>query len=333
MYHAFPFRALFASAVLAVGIVSCAAASGEGTDSKSETLQSAQGQTASAGAAERPTMSSDSATASQAAIDRAAIEAYLKDSGINADWKPNGMAVAVEKQGDGPAVKAGDVVRVHYTGQLLDGKVFDSSVERGDPLEFPIGQGRVIRGWDEGIPMFNVGGKGTLFIPSELGYGARSIPGAIPANSVLVFDIEVIDAFDPAEKAKRDQAAGEAAVKAYVEAQGLKTQVTESGLHYVIDAQGSGVQAEAGKTVFVHYTGRFTDGNVFDSSVERGEPLSFPLGQRQVIAGWDEGIALFKKGGKGTLIIPPHLGYGSRNNGPIPANSVLVFEIELVDVQ
>jgi peptidylprolyl isomerase len=325
--------ALFASALLAAGVVSCAATTGEGNAADSETLQSASAQTSSAGAAERPPMPADSATEAHRVIDREAIEAYLKESGIKAEWKPNGMAVAVEEQGDGAAVKAGDVVRVHYTGSLLDGSVFDSSVERGEPLEFPIGQGRVIRGWDEGIPLFNVGGKGTLFIPSELGYGSRGFPGAIPEYSVLIFDIEVIDAFDPAERAKKAQAEGVKAVEEYVLQNGLKTEVTESGLHYIIEEAGTGTQAEAGKTVSVHYTGRFTDGKVFDSSVDRGEPISFPLGQGRVIPGWDEGIALFKVGGKGQLIIPPHLGYGAQARGPIPGNSVLVFDIELVDVQ
>jgi FKBP-type peptidyl-prolyl cis-trans isomerase len=109
---------------------------------------------------------------------------------------------------------------------------------------------------------------------------------------------------------------------------------TASGLEYIEIEAGTGAQAQAGKTVSVHYTGKFPDGKVFDSSVSRGEPISFPLGQGRVIKGWDEGIALMKVGGKAQLIIPPELGYGERGaGGAIPPNATLVFDVELVDVK
>ena len=109
---------------------------------------------------------------------------------------------------------------------------------------------------------------------------------------------------------------------------------TTSGLEYVETLAGTGAQAKAGDTVRVHYTGKFLDGKVFDSSVSRGEPLEFPLGKGRVIKGWDEGIALMKVGGKAQLIIPPALGYGERGaGGAIPPNSTLVFDVELVSVK
>ena len=109
---------------------------------------------------------------------------------------------------------------------------------------------------------------------------------------------------------------------------------TTSGLEYIEVEAGTGVQAETGKTVSVHYTGKFQDGKVFDSSISRGEPITFPLGKGRVIKGWDEGIALMKVGGKAQLIIPPDLAYGERGaGGVIPANATLVFDVELVDVK
>jgi FKBP-type peptidyl-prolyl cis-trans isomerase len=109
---------------------------------------------------------------------------------------------------------------------------------------------------------------------------------------------------------------------------------TASGLEYVEVTAGTGQQAVAGKTVSVHYTGKLTDGKVFDSSYTRGEPIEFPLGAGRVIKGWDEGIALMKVGGKATLTIPPELGYGARGaGGVIPPNATLVFEVELVSIK
>ena len=110
---------------------------------------------------------------------------------------------------------------------------------------------------------------------------------------------------------------------------------TPSGLEYNEVEAGTGAQAEAGKTVSVHYTGKLQDGKVFDSSVSRGEPITFPLGAGRVIKGWDEGIALMKIGGKAQLTIPPNLAYGERGagGGVIPPNATLVFDVELVEVK
>jgi FKBP-type peptidyl-prolyl cis-trans isomerase len=111
------------------------------------------------------------------------------------------------------------------------------------------------------------------------------------------------------------------------------TTKTSSGLEYIDLTVGTGTVAVSGKNVAVHYTGWLTNGKKFDSSVDRGQPFQFSLGAGKVIKGWDEGVAGMKIGGKRKLIIPPNLGYGTRNMGSIPPNSTLIFEVELLGVQ
>ncbi len=109
---------------------------------------------------------------------------------------------------------------------------------------------------------------------------------------------------------------------------------TQSGLYYKILEKGSGAKAQKGKTVSVHYTGALENGQVFDSSYKRNQPIEFSLGVGQVISGWDEGISLLNVGDRARFIIPPHLGYGTRGaGGVIPPNAVLVFDVELKNVK
>lgn len=113
--------------------------------------------------------------------------------GIEPIVTPTGLKVYVVEEGTGEQAQPGRMVSVHYHGQLEDGTKFDSSFERGEPIEFMLGQGRVIPGWEEGIAMLNAGAKAQLVIPSELAYGDRGAGGVIPPGATLVFDVELLE--------------------------------------------------------------------------------------------------------------------------------------------
>ncbi|MEM7537073.1 MAG: FKBP-type peptidyl-prolyl cis-trans isomerase [Chloroflexota bacterium] len=227
----------------------------------------------------------------------------------------------VIEEGTGVQPQSGDIVSVHYTGMLEDGTVFDSSHNRGQPFTFGLGQGQVIQGWDMGIALMKVGGKAELIIPSDLGYGERGAGGVIPPNATLIFEVELMDVQPGPPAAPTEVAEGD-----YTE--------TESGLKYYDFEEGEGELAQAGQTVSVHYTGWLQQGGMFDSSLSRGQPIQFRLGQGQVIPGWDEGLSTMKPGGKRQLVIPPELAYGDGGYGNvIPGGSTLIFEVELISAQ
>jgi FKBP-type peptidyl-prolyl cis-trans isomerase FkpA len=130
-------------------------------------------------------------------------------------------------------------------------------------------------------------------------------------------------------KIKKLKKADEKTITEYISSHQLNATSTGSGLYYVISSQGTGVQPVSTSTVTVKYKGYFTDGKTFDQSPDTG--ATFPL--YNVIKGWQEGIPLFKKGGKGMLLIPSALGYGEKGTFGVPANSVLIFDVELLDVK
>jgi thimet oligopeptidase len=218
-----------------------------------------------------------------------------------------------------------DKVMVHYTGWLEDGTMFDSSVDRGEPITFPLN--RVIPGWTEGVGRMNVGDKFKLRIPSELGYGTRG-GRTIPPNATLIFDVELIDINPISSFAKvppMEQLPGDAVTG--------DISRSDSGLQWYDIVEGDGETPTGPESsVEVHYTGWLTDGTKFDSSVDRGETISFSL--NGVIAGWTEGVGSMKVGGKRKLIIPANLGYGDRGaGGLIPGGATLIFDVELISTK
>ncbi|MBP9111803.1 MAG: FKBP-type peptidyl-prolyl cis-trans isomerase [Polyangiaceae bacterium] len=211
-----------------------------------------------------------------------------------------------------------DTVKVHYSGWTKDGKLFDSSLSRGEPTEFPLNG--VIKGWTEGVQLMVEGEKRRFWIPAKLAYGEKPAMVGAPSGD-LTFDVELLS-FKKAPKPP--------AVPTDVAALPATAKKTASGLGYRVLKAGTGkVHPKPENKVTVHYTGWTTDGKMFDSSVTRGEPTSFPLGN--VIKGWTEGLQLMVEGESTRFWIPANLAYGDSPRPGAP-KGMLVFDVELLSI-
>ena len=229
----------------------------------------------------------------------------------DAEKTASGLASKVLEKGTGTdRPRASDDVKVHYTGWTTDGKMFDSSVKRGEPTTF--GLGNVIPGWTEGVQLMAVGEKRRFWIPEELAYKGR--PGA--PQGMLVFDVELLEIQRGPE------------VPDNLAAPPAEAKKTKSGMHYLVLEKGTGTKKPtAGDGVKVHFTAWSQDGKLLDSTKKRGEPASFPLDQ--VIPGWAEALPMMTVGEKARFWIPSELARRGPAGGP---EGNLVFDFELIDV-
>jgi FKBP-type peptidyl-prolyl cis-trans isomerase len=229
--------------------------------------------------------------------------------------KPNNMKLKVEDlvAGTGRKAETGDTLIVDYTGWISGiSQPFEKSTLHNKPFEFVLGKGEVIPGWDQGLSGMKVGGTRKLTIPPDLAYGAEGT-GRIPPDATLIFEVELLDVITPLAELP-------------------PTSVKELNVEELV--VGTGTEAKVGNTIRVHYTGWLENGTKFDSSLDKGKPIEFVLGDGQVIAGWEQGLIGMKVGGKRKLTIPPDLGYGAKGlRNYIPQNAALIFEVELLAVK
>jgi FKBP-type peptidyl-prolyl cis-trans isomerase FkpA len=170
-----------------------------------------------------------------------------------------------------------------------------------------------------------------FILPSEKIYFSIGVDEVVTLQEMQAR--EVAANLQQEENMKTQKAKEISEITEYFKKDGHSPVPSSDGLFLIITEAGEGVPPSNGKTVNVHYTGKLLNGTVFDSSVERGQPFQFKLGQGQVIKGWDLGIALLKPGEKAILGIPSWLAYGARGTGPIPANSPLIFEVQLISYE
>ena len=254
--------------------------------------------------------------------DIALIEMYLADNSISATTHSTGLVYTIEDEGNGENPSIDNYIFVKYKGYFLDGTVFDQTPE-GDTSVFKLNE--LIAAWQIGVPLLGKGGKGTFYCPSALAFGnVGSGTGSVPANTVTVFEIELIDFTN-------QPGIEEFFIQEYIKENDLMdVQKDSSGIYYVIEELGMGEHPTVQDTVEVAYTGYLLNGDVFDGTNE-GATATFPL--LGLIQGWQIAVPKLKEGGKGTFFMPSAVGYGNQITGNIPANSVLVFDIELVDIK
>jgi len=247
----------------------------------------------------------------------------------------SGLKYVDEKPGEGREAKQDNVVTINYRAWMANDStdifsdwtsdttkfayLVGDSYSKGKAIKFVLGENLFIKGLDEGILGMKTGGIRAVFIPSKLAYGRKGMY-PILANSDLKVVVELLEVKNKIITKMWD-----------IDPSNLKA--TENGLKYGIVNEGQGSYPSNGNAVMINYTGYLQDSTKFYSSVEIDEPFEFVVGGKQVIDGLNEGVRLLKKGGKARLILPPSLAYKNISLPQIPANSTLIFDLELLDIK
>jgi FKBP-type peptidyl-prolyl cis-trans isomerase FkpA len=257
----------------------------------------------------------------QLAKDKEIINSYLTSKGITARPDPGNLGVMYATTAAGTGISpqyAADSIVMNYTLKLVPS---EKEIEKSpSPQKFSMVN--LITGMQIGLLMMKEGEKGSIFIPSGLGYGAVD-KGAIPANSVLLFEVDLQRVIPQLRK-------DTIAINSYLVGKNLLNTVSKdpSGLRYLVTVEGTGARPTSSSTVTVKYTGKLmSNETVFDQSASANLPLA------QVIKGFQIGLTKFPVGSKVTLYIPSVLGYGFYVNGPVPSNSNLIFDVEVLSTR
>lgn len=241
----------------------------------------------------------------------------------------------------------GDVVSMHIHIHVGDSVLFDSrKMNNAEPIQFPMPAPAFKGDVSEGFMMLTPGDSAIfrISLDSLKKAGAQILPWMKPGDkieyNVVLVSVKSQQAMKQEQQAHASQQVGkdDAILQDYFKKNGINPTKTASGLYYTIEKEGAGETAKPGQQVTVNYTGRTMDGKPFDSNVDpqfqHVQPFPFMLGQGAVIPGWDEGVALMKKGTKGKLFIPSTLAYGQNSPSPaIPKDAILIFDIEVTNIE
>lgn len=242
------------------------------------------------------------------------------------------------KEANAPHI--GDIIAIKFKYENSKGELIEESDLFRTQLKEPSHAGGCI---EDALALMHKGDSALFLIKAEDYYtqtrGVR-LPKELDPTENLRFYIKLVNimSFDEFEKERHaarisDERFEDKLLEEYLERTNTTVEPTSSGMYYIVKKEGTGLSPVPGKKVTVHYTGTFIDGQIFDSSYERKKPFTFKLGVGEVIKGWDEGIYKMKVGGKAKLIIPSSLAYGDQQVGPVPPNTTLVFDVELISVE
>jgi FKBP-type peptidyl-prolyl cis-trans isomerase len=260
----------------------------------------------------------------------------------------NGLEYRIVKDEKGeqkPSI--GDLVQIHLHIKANDSVMFDTrKMNNNQPIEIPVMTSAFKGDWTEGLTMMTAGDSAVFRVSADsIKKRMGELPPFIKEGDKIVYEVVMVSVKSQAQaqKEQQDQASKQGGIddqilREYFAKNNLQPQKTESGLYYIIDKEGTGETVKKNQTVSVMYTGKTLDGQTFDSNIDaqfgHTDPLEFPVGTGSVIAGWDEGIQLLKKGSKARLFIPSQLAYGQQSPSPsLPANSILMFDVEVKDIK
>lgn len=267
---------------------------------------------------------------------------------------PNGLEYKMLYDAPGnKKAKVGDFVRMHLKASMDDSLMSDSRKDNGGmPFDFPLQEPTFDGDFMSAVPMFSVGDSAIILLPVDKWMVEMTkkglvtdTPDVLRNRKYMKYEFHVVDIMTPEEKEKDNKANIAAQAKKddellqqYFTKNNIQAKRTASGLYYRIVSEGTGETLKPGQTAEMKYIGSTLDGKVFDANMgkeaKRSEPFPVPVGAGQVIAGWDEGLQLLKKGSRAFLYLPSALAYGPKAMGEmIPANSVLIFEVEVVGTQ
>ena len=265
----------------------------------------------------------------------------------------NGLYYQFFTIGNGVQPQPGELVDVSISCMVNDTTVIFPKIDN----TFPIGSSLFPGDLFEGLAMMHVGDSASFIVNIDSTFikmfNMPEMLEEFKSTDILRFEVRMDDCYSETEYPERYAAKVKKSMEEkisqmkvdypvetekaaqqladYFAKNKIKAKPTASGLYYVKTQDGNGEKPKVGQMVEVHYTGKLLDGTVFDSSIERGEPIFVPIGVGQVIPGWDEGIMMMSKGEKGMLYIPYYLAYGDRETGVIPPFSNLIFEVELIN--
>ena len=261
----------------------------------------------------------------------------------------NGLKYQMHQQSEGTRKgKVGDIMTLHLTLMNNKDSVLRDTHKEGAPFQMLLQVPRFKGSYEEGLTMMGKGDSATFYVSADSLFtkAMQPLPPGVQKGTDIGIAVKVVNV-QSEEEYKKTQAVefekqkgiDTKIIEDYVAKNGLtgKVQKTESGVYYVVTQPGTGPTPSRGDAVQVHYTGKLLNGKVFDSSRTNpqsgGKPAQFQVGVGMVIPGWEEGVMKMNKGEKATLIIPSTLAYGPRGNQGIAPNSVLLFDIELLDIQ